>query len=145
MIEVKVVRVARDAKLPVYTTPGAAGMDVHACIAQDIVMRPGETVKVPTGLAMEVPPGYEVQVRSRSGLAAKGVVVANSPGTVDSDYRGEICVLLHNSSDGAFNIEKNSRIAQLVLQAVPQAKLVEVNELSPSQRGSNGFGSTGVR
>lgn len=141
--EVK-VQLGPGATMPSKATEGAAGLDIHASHGCEIW--PGDTVAVPTGLFMAIPRGYEAQVRSRSGLAFKGITVANSPGTIDSDYRGEIKVLLHNESRSrsVFAIKPGDRIAQLVFARVPELKLKEVEELDSTARGDGGFGSTGV-
>jgi dUTP pyrophosphatase len=134
-----------DHELPKYESTGAAGMDVFA--KEDVTILSGMTTLVPTGLFVEIPLGYEIQVRPRSGLSLKtGLRVANSPGTVDSDYRGEIKVIMTNTSNFPIEIKKGDRVAQLVLCEVPQITWVEVNtqeELSDTNRGGNGFGSTG--
>ena len=131
--------------LPEYATPGAAGMDAVAAIDAAMVLAPGQRAAVPTGLAMAIPDGFEVQVRPRSGLAFKhGLTVANAPGTIDSDYRGEVKVLLVNLGTEAVTIERGMRIAQLVPAAVTRAKLVVVETLDDTTRGSGGFGSTGA-
>jgi dUTP pyrophosphatase len=132
--------------LPAYQSAHAAGLDLQAAVAEDkpLTMIPGHRVLVPTGLMIAVPPGYEAQVRPRSGLALKhGVTVLNSPGTIDADYRGEVGVLLINHGEAAFTIRRGERIAQLVIAPVTQANLVDVPVLSPTDRGSGGFGSTG--
>jgi dUTP pyrophosphatase len=132
--------------LPAYQSAHAAGLDLLAAVADDapMILAPGKYALVPTGLTIALPPGYEAQVRPRSGLAAKhGVTVLNSPGTVDADYRGEICVLLVNHGDAPFPIRRGERIAQMVIAAVTQVELVAVAELSATERGSGGFGSTG--
>ena len=135
---------AADLPLPRYMSPHAAGMDVVADLDQPLVLGPGARAAVPTGLSVEIPPGFEVQVRPRSGLALKhGVTVANAPGTIDADYRGEIKVILVNLGDQPFVVNRGERIAQLVMAAVVQAEVVEVDELSETQRGEGGFGSTG--
>jgi dUTP pyrophosphatase len=136
--------------LPTYTTPGAAGMDI--CSAESMPLRRGETKVVKTGFAVEVPEGYELQIRSRSGLAARNAVfVTNGIGTIDSDYRGELMVILSRVGGlgdlelfDLFEIKRGDRIAQLVLVPVTQAKVEEVEELSTTVRGSGGLGSTGV-
>lgn len=131
-----------DLPLPQYQSEGAAGMDV--CSAIDVTLAPGGGVMIPTGWSVEVPAGYEIQVRSRSGLAKQGIFVTNSPGTVDSDYRGEICVLLSNLDIArSFKVKRGDRIAQLVLNEVPRFAVKEVQELSDTTRGEGGFGSTG--
>jgi dUTP pyrophosphatase len=131
---------------PAYQSAHAAGLDLVAAVPDDapLTLGPGKYALVPTGLTIALPPGYEAQVRPRSGLAAKhGITVLNSPGTVDADYRGEICVLLINHGDAPFPIRRGERIAQMVIAAVTQAELVAVAELSATERGSGGFGSTG--
>lgn len=132
-----------DLTLPTYTTFGAAGMDI--CAAESVKLWHGQTFVMPTGLAVEVPEGYEIQVRSRSGLAAKhGVFVTNGIGTIDCDYRGEIFVILSHLGKNAYQIERGDRIAQLVLAPVCRpTSIVEVTELSSTVRGSGGLGSTG--
>ena len=131
--------------LPAYATDGAAGMDVVAAIPEPLILAPGSRAAVPTGLAMAIPPGFEVQVRPRSGLAAKhGLTVANAPGTIDADYRGEVKVLLINLGAEPVTIEPAMRIAQLVPAAVTRARLTVVDSLDDTARGAGGFGSTGV-
>ncbi|MGB5092734.1 MAG: dUTP diphosphatase [Parvibaculum sp.] len=133
--------------LPRYETEGAAGMDLMAAIeaGDPLILMPGSRALVPTGLAMAIPLGFEAQVRPRSGLAAKhGVTVLNSPGTIDSDYRGEIKVILINHGIEAFTIERGTRIAQMVIAPVTQASLNEVDALDETTRGAGGFGSTGI-
>ena len=128
--------------LPVYATSGAAGMDVVS--AEDVTIAPGARHAVATGLAMAIPPGFEIQVRPRSGLALKhGITVPNTPGTIDSDYRGELKVILINLGSEPFEIRRGDRVAQLVLAPVVQAGWVEVDELDDTARGAGGFGSTG--
>ena len=128
--------------LPAYATAGAAGMDVVS--AEDVTLAPGARHAVATGLALAIPAGYEVQVRPRSGLALKhGITVPNTPGTIDSDYRGELKVILINHGTDAFEIRRGDRVAQLVLAPVTQGAWVEVSELDETARGEGGFGSTG--
>jgi dUTP pyrophosphatase len=128
--------------LPAYATSGAAGMDVVS--AEPLILRPGMRHAVATGFAVAIPPGYEMQVRPRSGLALKhGITVANAPGTVDADYRGEVKVILVNLSDDNFPIERGDRIAQLVVSPVTLASWAEVEDLDSTERGEGGFGSTG--
>ena len=128
--------------LPAYATAGAAGMDVLA--AEDVVLAPGGRHAVATGLALAIPPGYEIQVRPRSGLALKhGISVPNAPGTIDSDYRGELKIILINHGGDIFAIRRGDRIAQLVLAPVTQATWLEVEDLDETARGEGGFGSTG--
>ena len=132
--------------LPEYATALAAGMDVRADNAEPIVLHPLERALVPTGLYMEIPAGYEIQVRPRSGLAIKkGITVLNSPGTVDADYRGELRVILVNLSNEDFTVERGERIAQIVLAKHERIEWEEVAELEASERGAGGFGSTGVK
>ncbi|CAH0339215.1 dUTP diphosphatase [Rhizobium sp. CECT 9324] len=133
--------------LPAYETRGAAGMDLRAAVADDapMVLSPGKRALVPTGLIFEIPDGYEAQIRPRSGLAFKnGITCLNTPGTIDSDYRGEVKVLLINLGDEDFTISRGMRIAQMVIAPVTQARIAEVSETSGTQRGTGGFGSTGV-
>ena len=130
--------------LPAYATPGAAGMDAVAAVTETIVLAPGERFPVPLGFCMAIPDGYEVQVRPRSGLALKnGITVPNSPGTIDSDYRGEVGVILINHGQEPFVIRRGERIAQMVIARHEQAILVEVAALDETARGAGGFGSTG--
>ena len=132
-------------QLPAYATPQSAGMDLRANIEVPITLRPPERRIVPTGLYIALPEGYEAQVRPRSGLALKhGITVLNSPGTIDSDYRGEIGVLLINLSDTPFVINAGERIAQMVVARHEQAELIEVEELDDTERGAGGYGHTGV-
>lgn len=134
-----------DVALPSYATEGSAGMDVRACVREPLVLQPGERAAVPTGLAVEIPPGYELQVRPRSGLAlGAGVTCLNSPGTIDSDYRGEIRVILANLGQAEHAVRRGDRIAQLVLAPVVRAEVRLASELSPTGRGDGGFGSTGA-
>ena len=129
---------------PSYSTFGAAGADIRACITAPVVIKPGERALIPTGLLFEIPEGYEIQVRPRSGLALKhGITCLNSPGTIDSDYRGEIGVILINTGKEDFTVENNDRIAQIVLSPVIRADFVTTGILSETERGSVGFGSTG--
>jgi dUTP pyrophosphatase len=130
--------------LPEPATGGSAGADLRAAVDDDLVVGPGERALVPTGFSVEIPSGWEGQVRPRSGLAAQfGVTLLNSPGTIDSDYRGEIRVLLINQGAAPFVVSRGERIAQLVVAPAPRARFVEVDELAPSSRGEGGFGSTG--
>ena len=141
-VQVKRLPHGKGLALPHYATQGAAGMDVVS--AEAVTLQPGARHAVATGLALAIPPGYEIQVRPRSGLALKhGVTVLNSPGTVDADYRGEVSVLLINHGQEPFTIRRGERIAQLVIAAVAQAAFVTVTSLPPTDRGSGGFGSTG--
>ena len=133
-----------DLPLPAYATHGAAGMDLAAAVDRSVILGVGERQAIPTGFAMALPAGYEAQIRPRSGLALKhGVTVANAPGTIDSDYRGEVAILLVNLGDQDFTIERGTRIAQMVVAPVTQVTLNEVDTLEDSDRGAGGFGSTG--
>lgn len=130
--------------LPAYETTASAGMDLRAFIPDDIVLKPLERALIPTGLFIELPPGFEAQVRPRSGLAIKkGVTVLNTPGTIDADYRGEIKVILVNVSNEDFKVKDGDRIAQMVIAAHEQAEWIQVGELEVTDRGAGGFGSTG--
>ena len=145
-VEVRLLRHGEGLALPAYQTAHAAGLDLLAAVPADtpLVLQPGRTALVPTGLTIALPEGFEAQVRPRSGLAAKhGVTVLNAPGTVDADYRGEVSVLLINHGDKAFTIRRGERIAQMIIAPVVRADLVPVTSLSSTARGSGGFGSTG--
>jgi len=131
--------------LPSYATPFAAGADLRASILEPMTLLPGTSGVVPTGIRLEIPEGYEVQIRPRSGFAAKHqVTVLNAPGTIDADYRGEICVILINHGKEPFRIEPKMRIAQLVLAPVVQAEFLSVQQLEPTKRGEGKFGHTGA-
>ncbi len=145
-VEVRQLPHGEGLPLPAYQTAHAAGMDLLAAVPESapVILQPGKVAMVPTALSIALPPGYEAQVRPRSGLAAKhGVTVLNSPGTIDADYRGEIAVILINHGNAAFTIKRGERIAQMVIAQVAQAELVVVAALSETDRGSGGFGSTG--
>ncbi len=143
-INIKVVA-KEGAKLPLYKTSGAAGADICALLEKPLVIESGKSAMVPTGLFFEIPEGYEVQIRPRSGLAAKnGVTVLNTPGTIDSDYRGEINVILINLGDKPFTVNNGDRIAQMLVAPVIQAEFSVVTSLDETERGAGGFGSTGV-
>ena len=136
---------AKNLGLPFYATEGSAGLDLRADIVENIILQPNERIAVATGVSIELPTGYGAQIRSRSGLAIKnGVVVLNSPGTIDSDYRGEIKVILINHSKDSFEIKRGDKIAQMVISKHEIANLIEVAEISDTSRGAGGFGSTGV-
>ncbi len=140
------VRPQRDADLPLPgpATPGSAGADLLAALEKELVLRPGERVAIPTGFAVEIPPGFEGQVRPRSGLALRhGLTLPNAPGTIDSDYRGEILVIVHNSGSEPLVLARGDRIAQLVIAPVARPEFEEVPALAPSARGAGGFGHTG--
>lgn len=144
-MKVKVINRSRF-DLPRYATPLSAGMDVRANIDEAVVLRPLERAMIPTGLSIELPEGYEMQIRPRSGLAAKhGITVLNSPGTIDADYRGEIRVILVNLSNEEFRIEAGERIAQMVVARHEQVEWELAEELAESERGESGFGSTGKK
>lgn len=145
-IELKKLDNFADLALPAYETDLAAGVDMRAAIHEPIELAPRARVLVPTGLAMALPAGYEAQIRPRSGLAYKhGITVINSPGTIDADYRGEVKILLINHGEDTFTIERGDRIAQMVIAPVTQANFEVVETLSETQRGSGGYGSTGVK
>jgi dUTP pyrophosphatase len=132
--------------LPTYATPGAAGMDLLAAVATPITVEPGKRALIPTGLAIALPPGFEMQVRPRSGLALRnGILLPNGPGTIDEDYRGEIQVILLNAGDAPFTVERGMRIAQAVVAPVVRAEWLEVENLDDTSRSTGGFGSTGIR
>lgn len=144
-VEIRVKRLNNGAglPLPVYASAGAAGMDI--CAAEAVKLKPGARFAVPTGFAVAIPHGYEIQVRPRSGLALKhGITCLNTPGTIDCDYRGEVKVILANLGEEVFEIERGDRIAQLVVAPAPQALVTEVATLDETARGAGGFGSTGV-
>lgn len=142
-MEIQVVKIHEDAILPHYVHPGDAGMDVYSI--EDVIIPPGETRLVRTGLIIAVPEQYEAQVRPKSGLALKhAVTLTNSPGTIDSSYRGEVCVLLINHGRTPYHVQKHAKIAQLVICPVIRATLVEVESLDDTSRGDGGFGSTGL-
>ena len=142
-VEVKVVR-EKGVELPKYETKGSAGMDVRANIKEPITLKSLERILIPTGLKVAIPEGYEIQVRPRSGLAIKhGITMLNTPGTVDSDYRGELKVIVVNLSNEAYTIEPNERIGQFVLNKIEQIEFIEVKELESTERGEGGFGHTG--
>ena len=131
--------------MPEQASPGSAGLDLRAAVSGDLVLDPGERTLVPTGLVLELPLGWEGQVRPRSGLAIRhGISLLNSPGTIDSDYRGEVKVILANLGSEPFTIQRGDRIAQLVVAPVSRVEVVEVADMSSTERGSGGFGSTGT-
>lgn len=135
----------RDLPLPQPASAGASGLDLRAAVPREIVLAPRERTRIPTGLVLEIPPGWEGQVRPRSGLALRhGLTVVNAPGTVDSDYRGEVAVLLVNLGEEPVTVRRGDRIAQLVLAPVARVEVVEVEHTTPTARGDGGFGSTGV-
>jgi len=142
-MRVKIINKSNNA-LPAYETASSAGMDLRAFVDADVVLKPFERKLIPTGLYIELPDGYEAQIRPRSGLAIKsGITVLNSPGTIDADYRGEIKVILINLSQDEFTIKSGERICQMVIAKHEKAEFVEVNEISETERGAGGFGHTG--
>ena len=144
-MKIKIINNSRHA-LPSYETLASAGMDLRANISETITLQPMQRILVPTGLFLELPIGYEAQVRSRSGLALKkGISCLNSPGTIDADYRGEVGVILINLSNEAFFIEDGERIAQMIIAKHERAEWMEVSQLTETERGAGGFGSTGVK
>jgi len=146
MTKIQIKKLSPAVSIPKYETPGSSGMDVAAYIKNNIIIYPGENALVATGFSLSIPVGYEIQIRPRSGLAAKkNITVLNTPGTIDADYRGEIKVILVNLGKDKFIIENGDRIAQMVVCPVIQANLEEVKELSHTKRGSGGFGSTGTK
>lgn len=147
MARVKIARLPGNAELPLPSraTPHAAGYDLHAAVTAPVRLEPGERVAIPTGFAIALPEGFEAQIRPRSGLALRyGIVLPNAPGTIDSDYRGEIQVILGNIGSETFTVVRGDRIAQLVVARVEPAEWIEVEELDATERGSGGFGSTGL-
>ena len=146
MTKILIKRLSKNIPLPKYETEGSSGMDLTANVNKVIEIQPGKSEIIPTGLALSIPKNYEIQIRPRSGLAAKNQIsVLNTPGTIDEDYRGEIKVILINLGEKKFVIEKGLRIAQMVLCPVIKAELEEVDELDETKRGSGGFGSTGIK
>ena len=144
MTEILIKRLSKNINLPKYETQDSSGMDLAANIEIPIKINPGETSIIPTGISVSIPSNFEIQIRPRSGLAAKNKIsVLNTPGTIDADYRGEIKVILINLGKEIFTVEKGSRIAQMVLCPIAKAKLKEVENLEKTKRGASGFGSTG--
>ena len=145
-MKVLIKKLSEKAIIPEYKTSGSSGFDISACLDEKIILAPQSVAMVKTGLSIELPEGFEAQVRSRSGLSLKnGVFVLNSPGTIDNDYRGELCVILANFSTETFEIEHGMRIAQVIVAKYEQFPLEIVQELTETQRGSGGFGSTGLK
>ena len=146
MTKIQIKKLSNEVLTPKYETLGSSGMDIVAYIEQDIIINSGDKALVPTGFSLSIPRGYEVQIRPRSGLAAKkGITVLNTPGTIDSDYRGEIKVILINLSKDKFTIKNGERIAQMVVCPIEQVSIEEIKELSETNRGTGGFGSTGTK
>ena len=146
MIKVKIVRLNQKAILPVYATPHAAGMDVSACLDSPVIVAPLTTGLISTGFAIELPDGFEAQLRPRSGLALRHLIsLPNTPATIDADYRGEVKVILINYGKEPFTVSHGDRIAQMVVSRVDRVSFEEVDELSDTKRGTGGFGHTGIR
>ena len=146
MTEILIKRLSKAVSLPKYETDGSSGFDLKANVSENIEIKPGQTEVIPTGLAVSIPKNFEIQIRPRSGLAAKNQIsVLNTPGTIDADYRGEIKVILINHGNKSFIIEKGLRIAQMVVCPIIKANLKEVETLDETHRGSSGFGSTGIK
>ena len=146
MTEILIKRLSDNVSLPKYETEGSSGMDLSANINENIQIKPGATVIVPTGISVSIPKNFEIQIRPRSGLAAKNQIsVLNAPGTIDADYRGELKVILINLGTKNFLIENGARIAQMVICPIVKAELKEVKTLEDTKRGSGGFGSTGTK
>ena len=144
-IKIKKLDNSQDMRLPQYESEGSSGMDIRAAISDSIILQPGEVRLIPTGLAVSIPLGFEAQIRPRSGLALKhGIGLVNSPGTIDSDYRGEIGVIMINWGQNAFTINRGDRIAQMVIAKVCHAEIVPVMDLDCTERGKGGFGHSGV-
>ena len=144
MVKVLFKRLNQKAKLPSYKTSGSSGMDLMACVDEPITIKPNESMLIPTGIAIAIPEDAEVQIRPRSGLAAKSSIsVLNTPGTIDSDYRGEIKIILFNHGKDEFTVNDDDRVAQMVLMPILKVEIEETNELPETIRGSGGFGSTG--
>ena len=146
MTEILIKRLSKNIPLPKYKTDGSSGLDIAADIRENIEIKPGKTEIIPTGLAVSIPKNFEIQIRPRSGLAAKNQIsILNTPGTIDADYRGELKVILINLGNKSFLVEKGLRIAQIVLCPIIKANIKEVDTLDDTKRGSRGFGSTGVK
>ena len=144
MVKVLFKRLNQKAKLPSYKTSGSSGMDLMACVDETITIKPNESKLIPTGIAIAIPEDMEVQIRPRSGLAAKSSIsVLNTPGTIDSDYRGELKIILFNHGKDQFTVNDEDRVAQMVLMPILKVEIEETNELPETIRGSGGFGSTG--
>jgi len=144
-VKIKRLEDSDDMQLPSYGSEGSSGMDIRASVKEPVVLKPGEIRLIPTGLAVSIPSGYEGQIRPRSGLALKyGIGIVNSPGTIDSDYRGEIHIIIINWGEQPFTIRRGDRIAQMVVAKVFRADIIEVDELDYTQRGVGGFGHSGI-
>jgi len=144
-IFIKKLNHGKDLPLPCYMTNGAAGMDLYACVDEEVVIEPAKIKLIPTGISMSMPEGYEAQIRPRSGLAAKhGISIVNTPGTIDSDYRGEIKIIMINFGDKPFLVKRGDRIAQMVINKIETPEVIETDNLNETERGEGGFGSTGL-
>ncbi len=146
-LKVKITRLRNnsDISLPQYATDGSAGMDLYADVENEVIIKPGEIALIPTGIAIELPPGYEAQIRPRSGLAVNyGITLLNAPGTIDSDYRGEIKIILINLGKDNFIVKRGDRIAQMVISKYTKVEWEETNKLNTTKRGAGGFGHTGI-
>ena len=145
LVKIKVLRNGDGLPIPEYQTKDSAGMDLHSAIIENLEIKPSAKEIVPTGIALAIPPGYEAQIRPRSGLAAKhSITVLNTPGTIDSDYRGEIKVIIINHGREKYIVKRGDRIAQIIFAPIARAKIKSVSELSETTRGECGFGSTGI-
>jgi len=142
-MQFKIMRLAKDLPLPEYMTAAAAGMDIYAAVEASAQLAPGQIIAVPTGIKISLPPEYEAQIRLRSSLALKSIAMPNAPGTIDSDYRGEIKAILINLSNESFKIERGMRIAQMIINRIERTEFEETDELDNTTRGDGGFGSTG--
>lgn len=144
-LRVKRLENAKDLPIPKFMTKGSCGMDLYANVEEPIILNPLDIKLIPTGIAISIPEGYEAQIRPRSGLAYKnGIALVNSPGTIDSDYRGEICAIMINLGKEPFEVKRGDRIAQMVINKVEIPSIVEVENLDDTERGEDGFGSTGL-
>lgn len=144
-IFIKKLNHGKDLPLPCYMTNGAAGMDLYACVDEEVVIEPMKIKLIPTGISMSIPEGYEAQIRPRSGLALKyGISLVNTPGTIDSDYRGEIKIIMINFGDKPFLVKRGDRIAQMVINKIETPEIIETDNLTETERGKDGFGSTGL-
>lgn len=145
MVKVMKIEGAEDLPLPEYSSPGSSGLDLRAAVKQEVIIEPGKYKLIPTGIMIALPENYEGQVRPRSGLALKhGITVLNTPGTIDSDYRGEVKIILINLGETPYTVRRADRIAQLVISFVPMVEIVKVKELSDTLRGKGGFGHSGI-
>ncbi|MGB9839749.1 dUTP diphosphatase [Thermovenabulum sp.] len=144
-IKIKKIKGCEDLPFPSYMTPSSSGMDLFAAVSEEVIIKPGEIKLIPCGFILELPEGYEAQIRPRSGLALKyGITVLNSPGTIDADYRGEVKVILINHGKYDFTVKRGDRIAQMVLSEVIKAEFIEADVLDITERGKGGFGHTGI-